>query len=64
MAVPAQVIHILGRAGTKGVTRIRAKILDERGRGRVLIRNVMGPIKLGDIIMISEVEMEYAAAIE
>lgn len=73
MAVPAQVVHILGRMGAKGVTRVRCKVLGDeaagagaagRGRGRVLIRNVLGPVRIGDILMIAEAEMEAAAIIE
>lgn len=74
MPVPTQVIHILGRAGAKGVTRVRCKVVETeetaekevrvRGRGKVLIRNVIGPVRLGDILMIPDVEVEAAAAIE
>lgn len=65
MPVPSQVIHILGRAGAKGVTRVRCKVVDEgKGRGKVLIRNVIGPVKLGDILMIPDAEIEAAGIIE
>jgi len=71
MAVPAQVIHVLGRAGAKGVTRVRCKIIEAaegsvgaRARGKVLIRNVIGPVRMGDILMIPDYEVEAAAIIE
>lgn len=63
MAVPAKVVHILGRMGSKGVTRVRCKIISERGRDKILIRNVIGPIRIGDILMIQEAEMEAADVI-
>jgi len=73
MPVSTQVIHILGRSGAKGVTRVRCKVLEVdaaaesrlgRARGKVLVRNVIGPVKMGDILMIPDVEVEAAAVIE
>ena len=55
---PAEVIRILGRSGIKGVIKIRCKIIEGREKGKILTRNVMGPIKLGDIVMLKEIEME------
>lgn len=65
MAVPTKVILIMGRAGAKGVSRVRCKVLEEGAkRDRVLIRNVLGPVRLGDILMVPEAEMEAASIIE
>jgi small subunit ribosomal protein S28e len=57
-AVPAEVIQIMGRMGIKGVSRVRAKVLDGRDRGKILTRNVVGPVKRGDVIMIKETSMD------
>ena len=64
MAVPAEVISILGVSGTKGVKRVRCKILADKYKDKVIIRNVVGPVKVGDILMIKEADMEAAGVIE
>ena len=58
-AVPAIVEAILGRGGTRGeITQVKAKILQGKNRGKSMRRNVRGPIKKRDILMLRETEIE------
>jgi small subunit ribosomal protein S28e len=63
MVVSAEVIQVLEKLGVKGVTKIRCKVLEGRDKGKVLMRNVSGPIRKNDIILLKDTEMDSAGRI-
>ncbi len=58
-AVPAVVEEIVGRTGFRGeITQVKCKILAGREQGKVMRRNVKGSIRLNDVLMLRETEIE------
>lgn len=59
LATPAVVEEIVGRSDTRGaITQVRCKVLDGPDKNKILRRNIKGPVREKDILMLRETEIE------
>ena len=61
-AWPAEVVEVIGRTGMSGeAIQVKVRVNDSanpRDIGRIITRNVLGPVREGDILMLHDTGRE------
>ena len=58
-AVPAVVEEVIGRTGFRGeITQVKCLVQEGKDQGRSMRRNVKGSVRIGDVLMLRETEIE------
>ena len=60
--IPAQVVEVLGRTGMRcEASYVKVRVMDGDDRGRIIRRYVVGPVAIGDQLLLIDSTREAKA---
>ena len=61
-ATPAEVIEVVGKTGMHGeAMQVKCRIKEGENQGRIIARNVLGSVRVGDVLQLRETAREADA---
>ncbi|PSQ06551.1 30S ribosomal protein S28e [Halobacteriales archaeon QS_6_71_20] len=58
-STPAEVVEIVGKTGMHGeAMQVKCRIREGENQGRIITRNVLGPVQMGDVLQLRETQRD------
>ncbi|QLG62723.1 30S ribosomal protein S28e [Halorarum salinum] len=58
-STPAEVIEVVGKTGMHGeAMQVKCRIREGDNQGRIITRNVLGPVQEGDVLQLRETQRD------